>query len=230
MAIIDEEFGEIPVRKSKLARAAKISISPKGTLRASLPYYAPEFSVKRLIRQNRVEIRQMLSEHNQQNLYKNGQQIGKTHTLIFKPTTQKEIKITDEAQQIIVQIPNNLQPNDILVQNKIREFVGKILRKQAKSYLPRRLNFLAEKYNFHYEKVKITHASTRWGSCSSNGTISLNISLMNLPHELIDYVVVHELCHTRQMNHSDKFWREVEDILPNYRQLVKEIKKYNPFL
>jgi predicted metal-dependent hydrolase len=228
MAIYDKEFGEIAVRRSKLARSVKISIGPNGKFRASIPFYAPDFSVKRLVQQNRSELREMLDERNSKNLYQNNQQIGKSHTLIFKNSTLDKIKISTEAQCVVVNIPSSSDPKSIEVQSEIRDYVGKILRKQAKAYLPRRLDFLAQKYDFTYEKIKITHASSRWGSCSSSGTISLNIGLMNLPHELIDYVLIHELCHTRQMNHSDRFWQEVEKYDPSYKNHVLEMKKYNP--
>ena len=228
MAIYDKEFGENAVRRSKLARSVKISIGPNGKFRASIPFYAPDFSVKRLVQQNRSELREMLDERNSKNLYQNNQQIGKSHTLIFKNSTLDKIKISTEAQCVVVNIPSSSDPKSIEVQSEIRDYVGKILRKQAKAYLPRRLDFLAQKYDFTYEKIKITHASSRWGSCSSSGTISLNIGLMNLPHELIDYVLIHELCHTRQMNHSDRFWQEVEKYDPSYKNHVLEMKKYNP--
>ena len=228
MAIYDKEFGEIAVRRSKLARSVKISIGLNGKFRASVPFYAPDFSVKRLVQQNRSELREMLDERNSKNLYQNNQQIGKSHTLIFKNSTLDKIKISTEAQCVVVNIPSSSDPKSIEVQSEIRDYVGKILRKQAKAYLPRRLDFLAQKYDFTYEKIKITHASSRWGSCSSSGTISLNIGLMNLPHELIDYVLIHELCHTRQMNHSDRFWQEVEKYDPSYKNHVLEMKKYNP--
>ena len=124
----------------------------------------------------------------------------------------EEIKISNEGNQILVQIPQGLAFENSLVQSEIRKTVSKILRKQAKAYLPRRITFLAEKYDFEFTKLRLSHTRTRWGSCSSSGTISLNIALMNLPHHLIDYVIIHELCHTRQMNHSQLFWKEVRTI------------------
>ncbi len=228
MSIVDKEFGEIKVRKNKLARSVKLSVGVDGKLRASIPYYSPEFAVRRLVNGNRDEIRKMLATHNAKNSYQDGDLIGKTHTLFLRKFSGEEIKISNEGNQILVQIPQELAFENPLVQSEIRKTVSKILRKQAKAYLPRRISFLAEKYDFNFEKLRFSHTGTRWGSCSSSGTISLNIALMNLPHHLIDYVIIHELCHTRQMNHSSKFWQEVEKYCPNYKTCVKEMKQFSP--
>lgn len=228
MAIVDKEFGEIKIRKNKLARSVKLSVGVDGSLRASIPYYSPEFAVRRLVNGNRDEIRKMLATHNAKNSYQDGDLIGKTHTLFLRKFLGEEIKISNEGNQILVQIPQELAFENPLVQSEIRKTVSKILRKQAKAYLPRRIDFLAEKYGFRFEKLRFSHTGTRWGSCSSSGTISLNIALMNLPHHLIDYVIIHELCHTRQMNHSSKFWQEVEKYCPDYKKYVQEIKQFSP--
>ena len=83
MSIVDKEFGEIKIRKNKLARSVKLSVGVDRSLRASIPYYSPEFAVQRLVNHNRTQIREMLALHNAKNLYKNGDLIGKTHTLFF---------------------------------------------------------------------------------------------------------------------------------------------------
>ena len=228
MAIVDKEFGEIKIRKNKLARSVKLSVGVDGSLRASIPYYSPEFAVRRLVNGNRDEIRKMLATHNAKNSYQDGDLIGKTHTLFLRKFSGEEIKISNEGNQILMQIPQELAFENPLVQSEIRKTVSKILRKQAKAYLPRRIDFLAEKYGFSFEKLRFSHTGTRWGSCSSSGTISLNIALMKLPHHLIDYVIIHELCHTRQMNHSSKFWQEVEKYCPDYKKYVQEIKQFSP--
>ena len=228
MAIVDKEFGEIKIRKNKLARSVKLSVGVDGSLRASIPYYSPEFAVRRLVNGNRDEIRKMLATHNAKNSYQDGDVIGKTHTLFLRKFSGEEIKISNEGNQILVQIPQELAFENQLVQSEIRKTVSKILRKQAKAYLPRRIDFLAEKYGFSFEKLRFSHTGTRWGSCSSSGTISLNIALMNLPHHFIDYVIIHELCHTRQMNHSSKFWQEVEKYCPDYKKYIQEIKQFSP--
>lgn len=226
--MIDNEFGEIEIRRYKLARRSKISISINGRIRVTIPYYSPDFAVKRLIRENRETIREMLKKYNQSNSYYNGQLIGKSHTLLIQNANTNQINVYIENNYIIANLPKDTNINSLLVQNEIRKIVLKILKKQAKAYLPRRITFLAEKYNFEFTKLRLSHTRTRWGSCSSSGTISLNIALMNLPMHLIDYVIIHELCHTRQMNHSQLFWKEVEQYDPEYKKHVEEMKKYSP--
>ena len=104
------------------------------------------------------------------------------------------------------------------------------LRKKARKYLTKRLAQLASEKNFIYNKIRISSARTRWGSCSMSGTISLNIALMTLPKHLSDYVILHELVHTDYMSHSPQFWKRVSEVCPRYKQYRKELKEYSPFI
>ena len=226
--ITDEEFGTITLKRSVHASNIRIRVAPDGRLRASLPLYAPIFLVKRLVKSSRTELRALLTQHYGDSTFTAGMQIGKSHTLLVRPTTAKTATTKRHGQQIIVMLPGNQAMEDVSVQRVVRDAVIGALRLEAKSYLPKRLAFLAEKHGFSYQKVRFSHASGRWGSCSSNGTISLNIALMKLPFELIDYVLIHELSHTLQMNHSDKFWQLVETADSNYRQHRRELKKESP--
>jgi predicted metal-dependent hydrolase len=106
----------------------------------------------------------------------------------------------------------------------------KRLRKEAEFWLKHRLHALAAQHGFSYERVRIMNARTRWGSCSSRGTISLNVALMRLPEELRDYVILHELTHTREMNHSKAFWAELGRYYPSYKVARRRMKKYSPHL
>jgi hypothetical protein len=170
----------------------------------------------------------MIAEQHPDQHFEHGMQIGKSHTLIIRPSTLARPVAKRHGQQIIAQVPETMTLNTPEVARTIRDTVIEALRIEAKSYLPKRLAFLADKGGFSYEKVRFSHASGRWGSCSSNGTISLNIALMKLPFELIDYVIIHELSHTRQMNHSEAFWQLVETGDPLYKAHRRELKKESP--
>ena len=98
------------------------------------------------------------------------------------------------------------------------------LRKQAKEYLPGRLAELAALYGFSYNQIRIKHNVSNWGSCSSKGNINLNLNLMRLPSELRDYVMLHELCHLRHMNHGPKFHALLESVCPGHLALARRLK------
>lgn len=226
--ITDEEFGTITLRRSSRASHVRIRVGPDGRLRASLPLYAPVFLVKRLVKNSREQLRAMLAEQHEGIVFEHGMQIGKSHTLIVRPVTAKQTTARRHGQQIIVSLPEDKSLQHSSVARKVRDVVIEALRVEAKSYLPKRLAYLAEAGGFSYEKIRFSHASGRWGSCSSNGTISLNIALMKLPFELIDYVLVHELSHTVEMNHSKDFWNLVESGDPQYQVHRASLKKESP--
>lgn len=101
----------------------------------------------------------------------------------------------------------------------------KELADQAVEYIPKRVKFYAEKENFVYNKITIKNLVSRWGSCSTKGNLNFNCLLMLTPDYVIDYIVVHELCHLREMNHSEKFWAEVEKIMPDYQRAELWLKQ-----
>ena len=96
----------------------------------------------------------------------------------------------------------------------------------AKDYLLNRLNKLAIKNGFTYNKATIRNQKTRWGSCSQNNNISLNIQLINLPVDLIDYVILHELVHTEVKNHSDRFWKTLDRYVENSKKQNIRLRLY----
>lgn len=111
---------------------------------------------------------------------------------------------------------------------RARDAKKKILAKRARDFLPYRLDYYAQLYGYHYEKCRLTHANTRWGSCSSNLTISLNIGLMKVPEALRDYVILHELAHLNHMDHSEAFWDEVAKHDPHYKDHRRKLKCFSP--
>jgi hypothetical protein len=100
------------------------------------------------------------------------------------------------------------------------------LKKLAKKTLTERVRKIASELNFKVGKITIRGQKTRWGSCSTNGNLSFNYSLLRFRKEIIDYVIIHELCHLKEMNHSERFWKLVEGYYPDYKNLRKELKDH----
>lgn len=98
------------------------------------------------------------------------------------------------------------------------------LADKALKYIPQRVEYFSKIVGVDYGRITIRNQRTRWGSCSSKGNLNFNCLLMLTPTEVIDYVVVHELCHRKEMNHSKNFWRKVEKVLPDYIRSVKWLK------
>lgn len=228
--IIDDEFGVIEYRRSSQARYVRIRVTDDGIIRASLPKRAPLYLVKELINSSRDEIRSLLSAQVSKGpLHTNGMQIGHSHRLYITYSDITEPTKTINEQNLYISLPSQYEHNTRLAHIFIKDQVKYVLKREAKAYLPRRLSYLASTYGFVYDRVRFGNQRGRWGSCSSSGTISLNVALMSLPNELIDYVLIHELAHTRQMNHSQEFWSIVEACMPEFRTHRKALKKENPY-
>ena len=114
----------------------------------------------------------------------------------------------------------NLETIEPYSEIQIKEFV-----KKAKEIIPPKVEFYARKIGVSYNAITIRCQRTRWGSCSSKGNLNFNCLLVLLPDEIIDSVVVHELCHLKQMNHSPKFYAEIENILPDYKMRREWLKQ-----
>ena len=98
------------------------------------------------------------------------------------------------------------------------------LAKKARKVIPPRVEYYADKIGVEYGRIAIRSQKTRWGSCSSKGNLNFNCLLMLVPEDVMDYVIVHELCHLIELNHSPAFWAEVGKIIPDYKQKRKWLK------
>ena len=113
---------------------------------------------------------------------------------------------------------------------KARAHTSPIDRSAARKVLIDRLNQLAKQYGFTYNRVFIRNQKTRWGSCSTKNNINLNVNLVGLPPELIDYTIIHELVHTRVKNHSRKFWDQMDALLGDAKKIDKKLSAYEVLL
>lgn len=112
-------------------------------------------------------------------------------------------------------------------QESIWTQLRELLRKEAKAYLPQRVAWIANQFGFNYNRVSVKDTKTRWGSCSMKKNINLSLYLMRLPEHLIDYIILHELCHTVHMNHGDEFHRLMDELTHNEEKAMrKELRNY----
>lgn len=221
-----EGIGQVTLAKRRGTRNLRLSINPNGRIRVGLPYWVPYKTAITFAksRQDWIAEQQIL---NQQAVLRSGVRVGKAHTLyIFKDPKLITIKIRLDKIAIYVNSPHD--ETDVRVQHRARQACERALATEAKTVLPYRVKSLSKLHNYPYSELKIRKLTSRWGSCSSQKNITLSYFLMQLPWELIDYVVLHELVHTRHLNHSPDFWRDLEKIVPKAKALQKEIRAHKP--
>lgn len=149
----------------------------------------------------------------------------KLHILKIVATIEAVPSYRIEGNTIILSIPENIVFSRI--EKIVARFLIEIYTLEARRYLPQRVREYAAKYGFSYGRLSFRDNISNWGSCSFENNISLNIKLMKLPDEIIDYVILHELCHTVEKNHSPAFWKLVGRVCPDYAALRMRLKKYN---
>lgn len=120
--------------------------------------------------------------------------------------------------------PKGLDESELLFK------IAKWYMQTAKSILAERLEYLANLMQLDYNSFKISNTKNRWGSCDTKGNIKINFRLIMLPHKIIDYVLIHELSHLVEFNHSKKFYRVIESVMPNYDEARKNLKYYSDIL
>lgn len=223
------DIGTVTLYKRRGNRSLRLSIGTAGEVRVSLPYWLPykageQFAVSKTpwILANRAETSGDLQS---------GHAIGKAHRLYFEasPIAEK-ISTRIAANAVRITYPEHFSLTDPRVQEAGQKASIRALRKEAEVLLPQRLAALASQTGFSYKSVGVKQLKSRWGSCTSQQEIVLNLFLMQLPWHLIDYVLVHELTHTKIMRHGTPFWREMERHLPNARSLRKQMAGYQPTL
>ena len=148
-------------------------------------------------------------------------------SLCLKKSCKNSIRITGKEGKYIIQCPEKIDFNKETIQQQLRERIKAAIKHRAKEILPQRLALLSSQKQVPYNSVSVRDSHTRWGSCSSSGTISLSIYLVLLPQHLIDYVLMHELCHTIEMNHSARFWAQLDRLCgTSSKQLRNELRAY----
>lgn len=223
-----DEQTPLKIYKRRASRSVRLTIAPGGDIRVSIPAWAPYRVGLEFARSRRDWIER---QRQPQGTLHDGQLIGKAHRLHFEASDAARVISTRLRQNSAdVVYPATYSPDDPKVQAAAHKVSIRALRRQAEALLPRRLKELADRHGFQYRNVSIKQLKSRWGSCDQHGDIVLNLFLIQLPWDHIDYVLLHELTHTRIMRHGPDFWREMEVVLPGVKSVRKAMRAHQPAL
>ena len=216
----------ILVYKKRGNKYLRMSIKPDGTVRITIPTWLPYSAGMKYAHTKQDWI---TKNHRPLKTFNDGDCIGKDHIIkISEVDNNSCCRISIKENYIVVKLGKNHKITDDYVQKKIHTSCIKALRTQAEKYLPQRLNSYASKNKISTNSISIKNLRGRWGSCDINKNIVLNLHLMHLPWELIDYVIHHELTHIKIMKHGPDFWSEMQNIWPDVNRHKKDIKNYQP--
>ena len=205
-------------------KTLSLSILKDGQIVIKAPLKMSDSLIEKFVFEKQSWIRQKLAfiEHNRQKYsdilnYKNFLLFGNEYSLKLSSTK----KIETSNSEMTIFIPKTTAEEKIL--SKLKTWY----KKTAKNILEERLNYICGLVKLKPNNFKISDSKGRWGACNSKGTVSFNYRVIMLPPSVIDYVIIHELCHLIEMNHSKKFWNLVYSFLPNADVQKQKIKEYS---
>lgn len=212
--------GEIQLRISRRARRLRIDVSARRGVVVVIPEGTPQDVVRRFVAEKREWIRRARTRIEEQagaELQPAGPPVP--NSLDLRALRCEYTVKTRAADRARVEVDGNLLrvhgPREAA---RIRATLANWLKGTARTHLVPRLDMLADEHGFAYQRASVRGQRTRWASCSSRGTISLNYKLLFLPPALVDHVLLHELAHTRHLNHSQRFWDLLARLDPHWRR------------
>ena len=207
----DKDFGQIIIRTRITARNISMRTKPDG-LHVTVPPRCLTSRIMAVIEEYRPKLLEKWQKSAEQPLDLNFRIDATCFRLHLEEGRFSRFTLRINEEDITICCPPRTDFAQKSVQDLLRNAIIRALKKSAQTYLPPLLSELANHYGFKYKKVKITGSKSRWGSCSATGSINLSCYLMLLPPHLMDYVLLHELTHTKEMNHGPKFWEILNDL------------------
>lgn len=219
--------GEVTLVKRAQSRSLRLSVTASG-VHVSMPRWTPFSAGAAFALAQTAWIQQELAKQAKP-LLESGQRVGKLHYLRFEQVLGGQpISSRVTGTEVIIRVQHGEVISDAPVQKRALLAATRALKREAEQLLPPRLQALAARHNLSYSSVHVKSLKRRWGSCDSHQAITLNLYLMELPWEYIDYVLCHELTHTIEMNHGEAFWRLLTGLEPRARALSKQLRKHQP--
>lgn len=228
--VTHHSLGEITVSQTWRARRISLSVKPPGRVTLSLPYSVPLSEAMKFVDSKQEWVRKALAKYEVMEADKviSMPYATRRHSLSLIPCETAKITVRLKDGRVIVSYPIEMNYADPQVQSAIKKGIEEAWRAEAKELLPPRLAELARQLGLRYRSVVVRNTVSKWGSCSARDDISLSVHLMRLPDHLIDYILIHELCHTVHKNHSPKFYALLDRCVGGrHLQLRKELKQYH---
>ncbi|MFV0290440.1 MAG: M48 family metallopeptidase [Mangrovibacterium sp.] len=227
-----ENVGLIELRVSDRAKRMKLGVKSDGLPFLVIPNHgiASKTAIMHFVNSNIDWIKQQQQKQQSKQTIFTPNTTFHTHQRKLSISINKDVTKGTGAllnNEIRITLPIGSNIESPRVQKFIRTVIEESMRDEAKQILPLLTKNLAKQHGLQCQQVSIKKAKTRWGSCSSKKNINLNLHLMRLPQPLINYVILHELAHTVELNHSAKFWNLLERICPGSKKLDKELNLYN---
>ncbi len=226
--IVDDDLGTIKIQTN--IRARRIIFRVKDNiLNMTLPPDITRHEIDTSIKRLKPRLLIMLQNIKGKTLIFNFEYTINTPLfhLVIERSERQMMQVIEIADNIKLLCPTTLDFQNEDSQLLVRKVITNLMVKRAEEILPKMLDNICEKCKLSYKSVRISKAQTRWGSCSSSKNISLNCYLLLLPMYLIESVMIHELCHTIEMNHGPRFWALMDQFTNNKaKALREEIKKY----
>jgi len=227
-----KDVGFIHLYKVKNAGNLRIILKPNKPPRVTVPFNvsfktAEDFLHSKIfwLKENFEKIKKL--ENKKEIFDENTEFKTKYHTLTIKRHVFDFCKYKIKDGLLEFYCPDDCDIKNLAIQKLISNAVIETLRLEAKNYLPLKVKELSLKHNLNFKKVFVKNLKSRWGSCSSQNNINLNLHLMRLPENIIDYVILHELAHTKEKNHGKNFWNLLSSLVLEARELNKELKNYS---
>lgn len=225
--IEDKDFGRIVVASRRGACRITVRIKPEG-LSVTAPPYTKMEKVLQTVEQFREELLERYRKVAVRPVDWDFKIEAECFRLSLKPSHLKcfTVRRTD-SEEITIFCPQDTDFSSADVQKLVRGAIVRAMKRVAADFFPPLVAVWAERYGMMYRKLRITGARSRWGSCSAVGTISLSCYLMLVPSRLMDYVILHELAHTEEMNHGPRFWELLDSMTAGRaRQLRCELRNF----
>lgn len=223
--IVVQDIGEVSFYKRRGAKSIRLKVDERGKVSVTMPPFMPYKLAEQFVRKHQDWLDEEQSKRSV--LLHDGLRVGRVHIVRFVYDASAKAPVARvTASQIVVKFSTDIHDEDVQVAAK--SAATRALRREAQHFLPKRLTDIAAAEQYDYNGISIKQLRGRWGSCDQAKHITLNLYLMQLPIECIDYVILHELAHTRALHHGPDFWAELEAHLPNARAMKKTMKQYQP--